>query len=133
MRGAYSVVNTNACLVSRAVRFTLLALGCSPLALVAQTSSNTPAASNTAAPAEPPGLEEVVVTAQKRTESSVNVPISIVAVSGERLNEAGVADVSSLSALVPGLRMDYSGSFAQPTIRGVGSSPHRGLHPAEFR
>jgi iron complex outermembrane receptor protein len=114
------VVKTNSCLVSRAVRCALLALGCSPLA-VAQTSSTAPASAS-AAPQEPPGLEEIVVTAQKRSESSVNVPISIVAVSGSRLNEAGVPDVSSLSALVPGLRMDYSGSFAQPTIRGVGSA-----------
>lgn len=109
--------NTNHFRVSQAVRYALLAISFSPL-VHAQTSTDAPAA----APDEPPGLQEVVVTAQKRSESSVNVPISISAVSGARLNESGVADISSLSQLVPGLRIDYSGSFAQPTIRGVGSA-----------
>jgi iron complex outermembrane recepter protein len=120
MRGLSQVPKTNAFLVSRAVRFTMLAMGCGPVA-VAQTAT-APPATGSAAPVQPATLEEIVVTAQKRSESSVNVPISITAVSGSRLNESGVPDVSTLSALVPGLRMDYSGSFAQPTIRGVGSA-----------
>ena len=34
-----------------------------------------------------PMLEEVVVTAQKRTESLMDVPISVSAMSGEKIND----------------------------------------------
>lgn len=67
-------------------------------------------------------LNEVVVTAQRRAQPEVDVPISITAVSGNTLQDAGITDVASLQQLVPGMRIDYSGSFAQPTIRGVGSA-----------
>jgi iron complex outermembrane receptor protein len=69
-----------------------------------------------------PSVEEVVVTAQKRTESLVNVPISIVAASGAKLAKNGVNDMSDLANIVPGLHVDTSGAFFQPSIRGVGSA-----------
>jgi iron complex outermembrane recepter protein len=88
-----------------------------PSVLLAQSApTSTPSASDSG------GLVEVVVTAQRRAESEVNVPISITAVSGATLHDAGITDMSALTELVPTLRIDYSGSFAQPTIRGVGSA-----------
>jgi iron complex outermembrane receptor protein len=68
------------------------------------------------------GLEEIVVTAQKRSESEVNVPISIATVSRDALVTLGIQDVTDLPSVVPGLRIDFSGAFSQPTIRGVGSA-----------
>jgi len=38
-------------------------------------------------------LEEVVVTAQMRTQSLQDVPISIIAVSGEAIDDAGITDL----------------------------------------
>ena len=67
-------------------------------------------------------LEQIVVTAQKRSENAVNVPISITAVSGDSLQTLGIPDVTSLPQVVPGLRIDFDGPSAQPTIRGVGSA-----------
>lgn len=72
--------------------------------------------------AAPEGLEEIVVTAQKRQERLVDVPIAIAAVSGAELQNIGVTSVVNLPQAIPGLRFDYSGSFVQPTIRGVGSA-----------
>jgi iron complex outermembrane recepter protein len=69
-----------------------------------------------------PGLAEIVVTAQKRSESAVNVPISIASVSQDQLVTLGIQDVTDLPSVVPGLRIDFSGAFSQPTIRGVGSA-----------
>jgi iron complex outermembrane receptor protein len=66
--------------------------------------------------------DDIVVTAQRRSENAVNVPISVAAVSGERLSTLGIQDVTSLSQVVPGFRVDFSGAFSQPTIRGVGSA-----------
>lgn len=65
---------------------------------------------------------DIVVTAQKRAERLEDVPISITSVSGEALANAGINAVSQLQQAVPALRLDYSGAFAQPSIRGVGSA-----------
>ena len=49
------------------------------------------------------GLEEIIVTAQKRSEKLSDVGLTISAFSGEALKEAGVASAADLPALVPGL------------------------------
>jgi iron complex outermembrane recepter protein len=67
-------------------------------------------------------LEQIIVTAQKRDERLVNVPISITAVSGKGLDEAGITDMSGLAQIVPGLHMDTTSSSLQPSIRGVGTA-----------
>jgi len=64
---------------------------------------------------------EVVVTAQKRAERSVNVPISIAAFSGRQLEQRNVVGTTQLQSLTPGLRMDQTGIFVVPTIRGIGT------------
>ena len=66
-------------------------------------------------------LDEIVVTAQKRTEEVVNVPISINVVSSSGLHDAAITSVSDLAQVVPGIRIDESGPYSQPSIRGVSS------------
>ena len=46
-------------------------------------------------------LEEVVVTARKRAESLQDVPISVQAVSGERIAEQGLVDFQQLAPYTP--------------------------------
>src|SRR5262245_61453936 len=67
-------------------------------------------------------LEEVVVTAQRRSELSRDVPISITSISGEMLEQTGANQLSDITHITPALRFDASGSFFQPTIRGVGTA-----------
>lgn len=67
-------------------------------------------------------LEEVVVTAQRRSELQRDVPIAITSLSSEQLETANVVKLGDLGKVTPSLRFDYVGAFAQPTIRGVGSS-----------
>lgn len=67
-------------------------------------------------------LAEVVVAAQRRTEPIQNVPMTINYLSGTQLANAGVASLGDIASLTPGLRFDYSGAFAYPTIRGVGTT-----------
>jgi iron complex outermembrane receptor protein len=38
-------------------------------------------------------LEKIVVTAQKRTESLQDVPISVTAIHGDKLQSAGIANI----------------------------------------
>ncbi len=86
-----------------------------PLAVHAQQQASTPAE----APAG--GLEEIVVTAQRRAENAVDVPISITALSQEQLTTANVQSLGDIQKLTPALRFDYQTGFAQPTIRGIGT------------
>jgi iron complex outermembrane receptor protein len=44
-------------------------------------------------------LEEVVVTAQKRTQNLQDVPVAVSAFSGETLRESGVRDMQDLSGI----------------------------------
>ena len=67
-------------------------------------------------------LEEVLVTAQRKLESLDNVPISVSALSAEQIEKFGSKGVLDLQSMVPGLRVDQTGTFVQPTIRGVGSA-----------
>lgn len=67
-------------------------------------------------------IEEVYVTAQKRSERNVDVPITISSATGEELANAGITNTQDLAQTVPGLRVDLSGGFSQPSIRGIGSS-----------
>ncbi len=68
---------------------------------------------------DPGVLEEVLVTAQKRSERTLDVPISITAVSGERLAESGIQRAYDLNQIVPGMRFDDDGGNPQPSIRGI--------------
>ena len=50
-------------------------------------------------------LEEVVVTAQKRSESLLDVPIAVTAFSQEALGELGIFNADDLVQFTPGLSM----------------------------
>jgi iron complex outermembrane receptor protein len=73
--------------------------------------------------ADSASLEEIVVTAQKRSEKILDVPISITALSGDQLESAGVTGTQGLVNEVPGLHMDRVGDTSLPSIRGVTTFP----------
>ncbi|MBD2858913.1 TonB-dependent receptor [Spongiibacter sp. KMU-158] len=68
-------------------------------------------------------LEEVVVTAQKRTQSAQDVPIAITAMSSEAMREAGVFDVADLTDVNPSISFDTGQSSQNSSlkIRGIGT------------
>ena len=49
------------------------------------------------------GLEEIVVTATRRSERLQDVPISVLAFSQEKLDSQGLHNIDDLSRLSPGL------------------------------
>jgi len=71
-------------------------------------------------------LEEVVVTAQKRTESIQDVPVSITALSAKQLAEARIDDASALTAYVPNLQVSAPLGSSTPvfSLRGVSMSDY---------
>lgn len=72
-------------------------------------------------------LEEVIVTAQKRVESLQDVPISVSAVSGERMDNAQITNLESLTTYVPNFSMNQSGISNNITIRGISSGINPGF------
>ena len=67
------------------------------------------------------GIEEIVVTAQKRAENVQDVPISLTAVTGEDLNLRGLADPGDLPRAIPGLTVGAQAGFTITFLRGIGS------------
>jgi iron complex outermembrane recepter protein len=67
------------------------------------------------------GLEEVIVTAQKRSENLQNAALAVSAVTGSAISEAGVTNPIELSKLVPSVQIGSSaGAVTSYFIRGVG-------------
>lgn len=65
---------------------------------------------------------DIIVTAQKIEQKSTDVPITISAVSGERISQLGVSDLDELSAYVPGLNIqEQSANNPGVVIRGITS------------
>lgn len=72
-------------------------------------------------------LEEVVVTAQKRVEKLQDVPISVNAVSGAKMDEAGITNLEGMTAYVPNLTMNQTGIGTIIAIRGISSGINQGF------
>ncbi|HMT44493.1 MAG TPA: TonB-dependent receptor, partial [Chakrabartia sp.] len=74
------------------------------------------------------GIEDIVVTAQKRAESAQEVPIAISVFSGDALAERAITNVSQLTSVAPNVNFDNGVAFTGSTavlaasIRGIGSS-----------
>ena len=69
-----------------------------------------------------PLIEEILVTAQKRSESIQEVPISIVALTGDQLARTAQTDILAIAGRMPTLQFSSAGGEAQIYIRGVGSN-----------
>lgn len=70
-------------------------------------------------------LEEIVVTARRRDESSQAVPVSVTALGALQLEEKGIVDLKDLSHLSPGLRVVTTGGGvnADISMRGLKRVP----------
>ena len=79
-------------------------------------------------------IDEIVVTASKREQSLQDVPISITAITGEKLEQAGIQNIVDLSYAVPNLSVTEFGGPGGSLIiiRGAGnvrgSSPLTGVY-----
>jgi iron complex outermembrane receptor protein len=67
-------------------------------------------------------LEEIIVTAQKRSENVQDIPITIGVVSGEILDGFNIRNTNDLAAYVPGLTIQSTPqNLSQVTVRGLGT------------
>jgi len=105
----------------------LLAAGGPALAQAPAEQAQPPATPPPAVEEEKPRiLEEITVTAQKREESIMDVPLSVTTLDLDKLVlvSAGAADVKAVSARVPSLLLESSFGRAFPRfyIRGLGNT-----------
>ena len=96
----------------------LLASAALPLAVVAQTASTGSAGAT---------IEEVVITAQKRTERLADVPVAAAVVSEETVAKMNVGDISDLNRLVPSVQLNGTINGRVPYgMRGIQSVSNEG-------
>lgn len=69
-------------------------------------------------------LEEIVVTARRREENLMEVPVSISVLNDQLIDEAGIIEMRDIFELTPGLDFDTNGdrNNATPSVRGIQST-----------
>lgn len=79
---------------------------------------------------EGPRLEEVIVTAQKRTVSMQDVPVSVAAITEDDIIKGAITNFEDYARGIAGLSFSQAGRFSRggnvPTIRGISQI---GIHP----
>ncbi|MBT5203963.1 MAG: TonB-dependent receptor plug domain-containing protein, partial [Gammaproteobacteria bacterium] len=70
-------------------------------------------------------LEELIVTATKRSESTQDIALSIETLSGESMEAMGITDFSELQSTVPNLNVGGGITASAIVIRGLGSGQER--------
>lgn len=77
--------------------------------------------------AQTPALEEVYVTAQKRTQALKDVPISVNAISGEKIEKSGITSIERMADYIPSFNMTQTGIGTNISIRGITSGVNQGF------
>ncbi|MFC3215898.1 TonB-dependent receptor plug domain-containing protein [Novosphingobium panipatense] len=69
------------------------------------------------------GLEEIVVTARKRTESLQDIPVAVTAYSPAQIARQDISNIERIAATTPNLTVGRAttGSGAQISLRGIGT------------
>jgi iron complex outermembrane receptor protein len=73
------------------------------------------------APAEDQGISDIIVTAQRRSESVQKSSLAIDVLSAEAITNAGMTGPGDISTLVSGVNIAQAGPATQTFVRGVGS------------
>lgn len=72
-------------------------------------------------------LEEVTVTARKRSESLQDVPMSVAAFSADQLASSGAMSLTDIEKLTPNITLAETGGLVAGSlsafIRGIGNDP----------
>jgi len=92
-----------------------------PAAALAQDAS-APAEAPAAAPTAGTGVEEIIVTAQKRSQRLQDVSVSVSSVGAERLTEARTLNLEDVQHISPSLSVGNNGGIAKIFMRGIGLS-----------
>ena len=91
--------------------------------LAASAASADPADTATSRVERSDVLQEIIVTAEKRTSTVQDTPISMTAMSGDLMQQEGIAGISGIIQAVPGISQRTAGSGqTELEMRGLSSS-----------
>lgn len=65
------------------------------------------------------GPQEIIVTAQRRSENVLKVPLSVTVVTSDQLTQRGANDLTAVTRLAPSLQVAQDNTFS---VRGVGTA-----------
>lgn len=67
-------------------------------------------------------IEEIVVMAQRRAQNLQEVPVSVTALGGQQMEDAGITNSMAIGDIVPNLEIKTFGGVPNIFIRGVGNN-----------
>ena len=67
-------------------------------------------------------LDEVIVTAAKRSEDIQLVPLAVTAIAGDKLVDMQITNIQNLDRVIPGLTIKSAGYSTSAIIRGAGAA-----------
>ncbi|MGB6306749.1 MAG: TonB-dependent receptor [Steroidobacteraceae bacterium] len=102
-----------------------LAGACMSLMLMALAARSNAAAEATSAADSSTELQEVVVTAEKRSENLQKAPTTISVATGDELVTRGVDDISEATAVFPSVKFGQISGTVHLYIRGIGAEQDR--------
>jgi iron complex outermembrane receptor protein len=76
------------------------------------------------------GVQDIVVTAQRRAQNLLSVPLSISASTGAQLQNQGIKEITSLQFTTPGFLPENGVGYVQVFIRGIGNNQFVGTGPS---
>lgn len=91
------------------------------IVLGALSAASTASAADVASSASS-GLEEIVVTAQKRTENLQSVPIAVSVLTADQLGNMAIESSFGLTTAIPSLYVGHAAAWSATYIRGVGTN-----------
>ncbi|HKT77830.1 MAG TPA: TonB-dependent receptor plug domain-containing protein, partial [Sphingobium sp.] len=95
---------------------------CWPALAAAETEAAAGAPQNSSEQLDTGQIEEIVVTAQRRSESAQSVPISLQSFSADSLKTKGVSSTEDLTSVVGGLIIQPTAARPMLFLRGVGNN-----------
>ncbi|MCC5870403.1 MAG: TonB-dependent receptor, partial [Gammaproteobacteria bacterium] len=96
---------------------------------IPETTSNSP---DSASAASLQTMDEIIVTARKREERLQDVPVSVTAISGDFIADAGLTSIRDIADFTPNFsfRESFGRTFDRPVIRGMSNilgGPNTGI------
>jgi iron complex outermembrane receptor protein len=87
---------------------------------LAQRTSD--ASTSTEADGNSGGIQEVIVTAERRSQNAQEVPIAITSITAAQLDGGSISDLRDLKMVAPALNVTAQTGHALPNLRGVGTA-----------
>src|SRR3546814_8270898 len=100
-------------LAARWIRGCLVCSSWTPLPVLAQAASTSDSG---------PQVEDIVVTAQRRSENLQSVPIAVSAITSDQAAAQGITGTLALTAIAPSLQINQTSNFGSIYLSGVGSN-----------